>query len=223
MEDAQHDQNGPVEKTDGQNASVIVLTGPSGSGKTSLASRVGLTSVSLDHFYRDDTEPEMPRLRPDVIDWDDPRSWNKEEALAALTNLCTTGQAQVPIYDIPTNRRTGLATVSLGDDKVFIAEGVFAAELVEPLREAGLLADAICIARSPLRNAWFRLLRDLAEGRKSVPVLLFRGVVLAKAEPKKIEAWKGQGCRAVGSLQEAQRVIEEAIKDANDPTRRHRA
>lgn len=188
-------------------AQVVILTGPSGSGKTSLASKVGLPSISLDHFYRDETDPGMPLLRPGVIDWDDPASWDADQALAALVQLCTEGQADVPIYDIPSNRRTGTRTASLGNNQLFIAEGIFASELVAPLLEEGLLADALCIARSPLRNAWYRLLRDLAEARKPVPVLLYRGARLARAEPKKIRAWKMQGCRPVPSLTNAEASI----------------
>ncbi len=188
-------------------AQVIILTGPSGSGKTSLASRVGLPSISLDHFYRDEDDPNMPMLRQDVIDWDDPRSWHAEEAMGAIYQLCTAGQADIPIYDIPTNRRTGTRSFSLGKNQLFIAEGIFASELVAPLFEEGLLADALCIARSPFKNAWYRLLRDLAEARKPVPVLLYRGALLARSEPKKIREWKTKGCRPVGSLDDAEDSI----------------
>ncbi len=188
-------------------AQVIILTGPSGSGKTSLASRVGLPSLSLDHFYRNDDEPGMPMFSHDIIDWDDPRSWNGEEALAALAQLCIEGAAEIPIYDIPTNQRTGSHRMTLGEHKLFIAEGIFAAELVGRLQEEGLLADALCIARSPLRNAWFRFLRDTAESRKPIPVLIHRGVILARQEPAKIKRWQAQGCRSVGSLGEAQADI----------------
>lgn len=189
-------------------AQVIILTGPSGSGKTSLASRVGLPSISLDNFYRDQGDPRIPMLSEEVADWDDPRSWNGDQALEALTELCLTGMASVPIYDIPSNRRTGTRTVSLGDNQLFIAEGIFAAELVSALMDEGLLADALCIARSSLKNAWFRLLRDMAEARKPLPVLLWRGAKLARMEPGKIKRWKSQGCRSVQSLTEAQESIE---------------
>ena len=187
-------------------AQVIILTGPSGSGKTSLSSKVGLPSISLDHFYRDEDEEDLPRIKG-VIDWDDPASWNAQDALVALEQLCTEGETEVPIYDIPSNRRTGTRSIKLGDHKLFIAEGIFASELVAPLLEEGLLADAVCIARSPLRNAWFRLLRDLAEARKTVPVLLFRGARLAREAPAKVRQWLSQGCRRVGSLDEAEESI----------------
>ncbi|WP_207203751.1 uridine kinase family protein [Actinomyces minihominis] len=185
-------------------AQVIILTGPSGSGKTSLSSRVGVPSLALDDFYRGDDEDGLPMISDNIVDWDDPRSWNDEAAFAAVAQLCIEGQAEVPIYDIPSNRRTGTRTITLGRNRLFIAEGIFASELIPRLIEEGLMADAICIARSPLRNAWFRFLRDVAEARKPVPVLVHRGIRLARQEPKKIRQWKSQGCRPVPSLDAAE-------------------
>ncbi|QWW19920.1 ATP-binding protein [Schaalia sp. 19OD2882] len=189
-------------------ARVIVLAGPSGSGKTSLSTRTGIRSLSLDHFYKDDTAPDMPRYPSGLIDWDDPASWWAEEAFEALVEICRTGSAQVPLYDIPSNRRTAVRTWALDEgEKVFIAEGIFASQLVGRLRDAGVLADALCIARSPLRNMWFRLLRDLGEGRKAAHVLLWRGVVLATKEPALLRQWQADGCRPVHSLDEAAQVL----------------
>lgn len=190
-------------------ARVVILTGPSGSGKTSLSTRTGITSLSLDHFYRDGDEPGLPMLREDLVDWDDPRSWNADDAARALLELCRTGATDIPVYDIPTNRRTGARRMVLDPgEPLFIAEGIFAAELVHRLEDEGVLADAICIARSPLRNMWFRLLRDMGEARKPVPVLLMRGTRLAHEEPAKVRAWVGQGCRPLASLDEAAAAVE---------------
>ena len=188
-------------------AQVIVLAGPSGSGKTSLSTRVGLPSLSLDDFYRDGDEDGLPMLSESVVDWDDPGSWNADEAFAAIARLCVEGQAEVPIYDIPSNSRTGTRTVTLGENRLFLAEGIFAAELVPRLIEEGLMADAICIDRSPIRNAWFRFLRDVAEARKPIPILIYRGARLARQEPAKIRQWKRQGCRPVPSLDTAESDI----------------
>lgn len=195
-------------------AQVIILTGPSGSGKTALSRRVGLPAVQLDNFYRDDDEPHMPRLTGNFIDWDDPQSWNEDEAFAAVAQLCVEGQTQMPIYDIPTNKRTGTRTAALGTQPLFIAEGIFAGQLVPRLVDEGLMADAICIARSPLRNAWFRLLRDTAEGRKPLPHLLYRGAHLAREEPSKVRGWVSQGCRPVPSLAAAEEDIKLLLRRA---------
>jgi uridine kinase len=190
-------------------ARVIILSGPSGSGKTSLSTRTGLSSLALDHFYRDGDEPGMPMLREGLVDWDHVGSWNADDAAAAVMELCRTGATEVPIYDIPTNRRTGTRRMVLDDDDaLFIAEGIFAAELVHRLEDEGVLADALCIARSPLRNMWFRLLRDLGEARKPPTVLLMRGVKLAREEPAKIRHWVACGCRPLGSLEEAAAALE---------------
>lgn len=186
---------------------VIVLAGPSGSGKTSLSSRVGLPSLSLDDFYRDDDEDGIPMLNDNVVDWDDPRSWNKEAAFSAIAQLCMEGRASIPIYDIPSNKRTGYREATLGAHRLFIAEGIFAAELVPRLIEEGLLADAIVVDRSVFKNAWFRFLRDVAEARKPVHVLLYRGAMLARQEPAKILHWKRLGCRPVPSLETAESDI----------------
>ncbi len=193
-------------------ARVIILTGPSGSGKTSLTTRTGVTSLSLDHFYRNGDEPDLPKLREDLVDWDDPRSWNADDAVRAILELCRLGQTEVPIYDIPTNRRTGMRHMVLDrDEPLFVAEGIFAAELVHRLEDEGILADAICIARSPMRNMWFRLLRDMGEARKPVPVLLVRGARLAREEPAKVRHLEECGCRPVGSLDEAAAVLEALV------------
>ncbi|CAM5708816.1 Uridine kinase OS=Streptomyces tendae OX=1932 GN=GUR47_16240 PE=4 SV=1 [Streptomyces tendae] len=64
---------------------------------------------------------------------------------------------------------------SIGRTPLFLAEGIFAAELVGRCRELGVLADALCLSRGPLTTFRRRFLRDLREGRKSVPFLLRRG------------------------------------------------
>ena len=96
---------------------VVLLGGPSGAGKSRLADRLarrhGWCVVRLDDFYRDGDEPGLPRSSDlDAVDWDDPRSWNAEDAIAALEELVRTGRARVPSYDISTSRRTGTRTVA---------------------------------------------------------------------------------------------------------------
>ncbi len=190
---------------------IIILTGPSGSGKTSLTSRLGLPSLSLDNFYKDDTDPNLPRLPGGKINWDNPASWKFQEALDTLTDICVAGQAEVPIYDIPSNSKTGTFQFSAGNHTVLVVEGIFASTLVAPLQERGLLLGAVCIARSPWRNAWFRLLRDLGEARKPIPTLLWRGAVLLRREPKKVRTWLADGCEPARSIGAAERRIRQIV------------
>ncbi|KOT28792.1 ATP-binding protein [Streptomyces rimosus subsp. rimosus] len=160
-----------------------MLTGPSGSGKSSLAARTGLPVLNLDDFYKEHADPTLPAL-PDGggIDWDSPLSWNADDAVAAIEELCRTGRTAVPVYDIAASARTGETVLDRGDAPVFIAEGVFAADIAERCRAAGLLADALCLRGRPTTTFRRRLVRDLREGRKPVLVLLRRGLRLLRAE-----------------------------------------
>jgi uridine kinase len=180
-------------------ARVVLLAGPSGSGKTSLTRRVGLPFLALDDFYRDvceDADDDLPLPRRfGIVDWDDAASWDGAAAMAAIAALCRDGFADVPVYDIRTSRRVGQARVDLAGRRVFVAEGVFAAELVAPARDLGVLADALCLTLPAAVTFTRRLVRDLAELRKPPLTLLRRGVSLARAERGLVARWTALGCR----------------------------
>lgn len=184
---------------------VVLLTGPSGSGKSSLTRRLGLPVVALDDFYRDIDHPGMPQ-RYGSVDWDSPLTWDHVGAREALLALCREGASDLPIYNIPTSRRTGSTRLALSAEPILIAEGIFAAELVADLRAEGVLADAICLVQPRLQTFWFRLLRDLAESRKPPMTLIRRGTALMRAEPELIRGWVAKGCRP-SSPAHAERAI----------------
>ncbi|MBV1945525.1 uridine kinase [Streptomyces sp. BV129] len=161
----------------------MLLSGPSGSGKSLVAALSGLPVLRLDDFYKEGDDPTLPLVDGSSdIDWDHPLSWDADVALAAIARLCASGSTPVPVYDISLSARTGEDTLSIGGTPLFIAEGIFAAEIVERCRELGVLADALCLTRGPVTTFRRRFLRDLKEGRKSVPFLLRRGWRLLRAE-----------------------------------------
>ncbi|MEU9445523.1 uridine kinase [Streptomyces sp. NPDC048304] len=161
----------------------MLLCGPSGSGKSLVAARAGLPVLRLDDFYKEAGDPTLPLVEGSSdIDWDHPESWDADVALEAIARLCATGSTPVPVYDIALSARTGEKRLHIGRTPVFIAEGIFAAEIVERCRERGVLADALCLTRGPVVTFRRRFLRDLKEGRKSVPFLLRRGWRLMRAE-----------------------------------------
>ncbi|MEU1481655.1 uridine kinase [Streptomyces sp. NPDC001668] len=162
---------------------VVLLCGPSGSGKSLLSARSGLPVLRLDDFYKEGDDPTLPLVAGSSdIDWDHPGSWDADTAVTAIVELCRTGRTKIPVYDISLSARTGEEAVEMGRTPLFIAEGIFAAEIVTRCRELGVLADALCLSRGPVRTFRRRFLRDLREGRKSVPFLLRRGWRLMRLE-----------------------------------------
>ena len=94
---------------EGLQARVLLLCGPSGSGKSHLAARCGLPMVRLDDFYRDIDDPLLPHSEAlGIVDWDDPRSWRDEDAVAALDLLCREGRAQARDEEERRDRRSGI-------------------------------------------------------------------------------------------------------------------
>ena len=175
----------------------MLLCGPSGSGKSLLSARSGLPVLRLDDFYKEGDDPTLPLVAGSSdIDWDHPGSWDADTAVAAIVELCRTGRTKIPVYDISLSARTGEEAVDMGRTPLFIAEGIFAAEIVTRCRELGVLADALCLSRGPVRTFRRRFLRDLREGRKSVPFLLRRGWRLMRLERSVIARQTALGAHA---------------------------
>lgn len=188
-------------------ARVILLAGPSGSGKSSLAARAGLPVLALDDFYKDGDDPTLPLLPgSSATDWDAPGSWNADAAVAAITALCADGAARTPVYDLAASAATGTAVLDLRAAPVFVAEGVFAAEIAVRCRELGVLADALCLRGRPSTTARRRFVRDLREGRKSVPFLVRRGWHLMRAERGIVARHVALGCHPCGHAEAADRI-----------------
>ena len=180
-------------------AQVVVLAGPSGAGKSRLAERLGLPVLRLDDFYKDGDDPTLPRIdhgaNAGLVDWDHPDSWHQADAMAALRELCATGRSEVPIYEIAQNGRCGSRTVDLHGSTRFVAEGIFAPDVVAACREESLLAAAYCITQHPLVTFWRRLSRDLREHRKPPLMLVRRGYALARDQRRVVAHALRQGCR----------------------------
>ncbi|MGO1859487.1 uridine kinase family protein [Ancrocorticia populi] len=186
-------------------AKVVIVAGPSGSGKTRFTTRSGLPVVSLDDFYFDGDHPGLPH-RHGMVDWDSPATWDGIGAVAALVELCTTGETTVPIYDISASKRLGERRVELDGARFVLVEGIFAPEIVDRARAEGILADAIALKRPRAQTFWFRLMRDLDEARKPPINLLRRGIAHFFAEPARYEYFVSKGLRLV-SWEEAHEVL----------------
>ncbi|MFC6284969.1 ATP-binding protein [Nocardioides sp. GCM10027113] len=180
-------------------AQVIVLAGPSGAGKSRLAERLGLPVLRLDDFYKSGGDPSLPVIEhgpnAGMTDWDHPDSWLKAEAITTLERLCREGRAEVPIYELARDGRCGSRRLDLGGSRYFVAEGIFAQEVVPAAALAGVLAGAYCVRQHAAVTFWRRLTRDLRERRKPPLVLLRRGWALMRDQQRVVGHAVDLGCR----------------------------
>ena len=184
---------------------IVIVAGPSGAGKSRLAAhlqdRHGWPIVRLDDFYRDGDDPSLPILPMGVPDWDDPRSWHSDAAVCALVALCQNGVVDLPTYDISSSRTVGHSAVTAEPGQLILAEGIFAAEIIAGLKEAGVLAAAYCVHAGRWLTFCRRLVRDLAERRKPPWVLWRRGLTLCRQEPEIVARHVGLGARPVSAAE----------------------
>ncbi len=191
-------------------AHVIVLAGPSGAGKSHLAARLGLPVLRLDDFYRSGSDPALPLItegaNAGLVDWDHPDAWLPHDALAAVDELCAHGRTEVPIYELARNGRCGTRVLELDGSGHFVAEGIFAHEIVAELRDRQLLAAAYCVTQQRLLTFGRRLVRDLRERRKPPLVLVRRGLALMRDQGDVVERARRAGCEVVSWDEAFQRL-----------------
>ena len=180
---------------------MIVLAGPSGAGKSRLAERLGIPVLRLDDFYKSGGDPTLPRIaagaNAGLVDWDHPDSWLIDEALAAIEHLFGEGRAEVPVYDIARDGRCGSQILDLDASRYFVAEGIFAQEVVPRCRARGQVAAAYCVRQQPVVTFWRRLTRDLREHRKPPLVAVRRGLALMRDQRRVVAHAVELGCEPV--------------------------
>ncbi|MFE9652827.1 ATP-binding protein [Micromonospora sp. NPDC006431] len=161
--------------------------------------------LCLDDFYKDGDDPTLPH-RNGQADWESPLSWDADTAVDTIARLARDGKAEVPVYAIGADRRVATRPFDLAGSPLFVAEGIFAAEIVDQCRRRGLLAGAYALRRP--RGATFvrRLARDLSEQRKAPRVLIQRGVALLRAEPAVLRRQTGLGAEAARAGEVLRRV-----------------
>ncbi len=186
--------------------SLLLVAGPSGSGKSRLGRVGGAATLSLDEFYFDHDHPGLPCSPLGIPDWDDVRTSDVQLAVETLAKLLAAGEADVPRYDISQSKRVGTQHVDCKDQRLIVAEGIFAPQVYEAACQAGIPARAIWLDRPRAANFSRRLTRDLKEHRKPPLTLVRRGITLFRDEPTLREAALTAGFKPV-SMRKALRIV----------------
>ncbi|GGL91496.1 hypothetical protein GCM10012279_06550 [Micromonospora yangpuensis] len=159
----------------------------------------------MDDFYKDGDDPTLPR-RNGLVDWDSPEAWDAGAAVAAIALLAQQGRAEVPVYALGADRRVDTRTLELTGSPLFMAEGIFAAEIVAECRRQGLLAGAYALRRPRGTTFLRRLARDLAQRRKAPGLLVRRGIALLRAEPQVLRRQAALGAEPTRAAEVLRRV-----------------
>lgn len=115
---------------------------------------------------------------------------------SAATSLPRTSAATSVAGTSAATRPTRTSAVT---SRFVVTEGIFAAEVLAPLRSAGLLADAILIHNRRLTTFGRRLRRDLSDRRKPVRDILRIGVQKVRAEAAILRELERAGCTPMSS------------------------
>ncbi len=164
---------------------VVMLTGPSSCGKTTtsmrLASKLGEMGreakvISLDNFFR--AQEEYPDLPDGSKDFESIGTIDIPELTRCLSELMSTGESKLPIYDFVSARRREEREHLVINDGVVIVEGIHA---LNPEITSHFAKDALFKIYLSMREEYslngMRLLPtiDMRLARRIVRDNLFRG------------------------------------------------
>jgi uridine kinase len=121
---------------------LVLIAGGSFSGKTFLATRIkkelalhGRESslISLDDFFRDIDDPDLPRNKQGRKLFDVPESYHQLEFLMVVKSLLSGKKVFVPIYDKMTSKRKLEEHKIVAAEPVVLVEGLFVVTILKDL------------------------------------------------------------------------------------------
>jgi uridine kinase len=145
---------------------LVAIAGASGAGKTKAAHASGVQTLGLDAFFKDGSDPEVPRRRGRQ-DWEDIRSYRPDDAARCVIELLRGNRSDVPVYDFLADECTGFGVVGPFATP-FLIEGTFAFEVADLVRRKAPAVKVvkILLRESPIVEAISRVIRDRTEQRQ---------------------------------------------------------
>ncbi len=142
---------------------LIGIAGMTCSGKTTLAEKLqqSLTErsvlVTLDNFFRESIDPQLPRTSEGKKLFDVPNSYNGSEFISTVARLVAGYETQMPYYDKQSGCRLLERYQRVAAAPIIIAEGLFALTFIKDLKVKSLSvfvkADTkVCLQRRIARD-----------------------------------------------------------------------
>ena len=182
-----------------ENISLVLLAGPSGSGKTTTANLVAdeirrrgeeALVMSLDDFYRDQDDPDYPRLENGERDYERPEALNLENLHEALSHIVSGKSFDMPKYDFKLGRRVSTKTHPPIGHGCVIIEGLHSLNprISDSLPKEKLLKLFVSVSTN-INHEGERILsgRKLRFIRRLVRDYIYRGATLERT----LAMWSG--------------------------------
>lgn len=181
------------------NIKVILLAGPSGSGKTTTANLIsdklkslGEASmvVSLDDFYRDQSDPQYPRFENGEPDYECPEALNLPQISETIKKITNNEAFSIPKYDFKVGGRVQIRDYAPIGHGCVIIEGLHALnpKIWESLDKSKILKIFVSVSTN-VNEGSLRIIsgRKIRFIRRMVRDSIYRG---ADAE-RTLAMWRG--------------------------------
>lgn len=147
---------------------IIGIAGGTGSGKTTLVDRLkeqfgdDVSVISHDNYYK--AHHDLSLEERQALNYDHPASFDTDQMVADLENLCRGKPVTCPVYDFAAHDRSE-ETVTVAPNKVILVEGilVFENKALRNLMDIKIFVDTDADVRV-LR----RILRDVKKRGRSL-------------------------------------------------------
>lgn len=125
-----------IHKQESHSPVLIAIAGGSCAGKSTIAQQIFQLSssrsqiISLDDFYKDIRNPNIPYDGTGNPSFDHPDSYDRDQFCNAIKQLMIGNNVNIPVYDLNKNWITGQVH-EVNSKQILIAEGLYAIQFLQ--------------------------------------------------------------------------------------------